>query len=183
MSHTTSEKTEVEQTRDRWFGLKRDGYLLRIDFYLESLVWGRERRQIHKSLRVNINTEGKTRSWSDILRDLGHPQDLARGYADGSAVRPHWIAGIICGAVALTIYWLALASYTLGMLAVAHGSTLTTAHSRFFFVDVEASSDSTGVGIGFTQAWAALIVPLVIVGVTVLLAGRAWRVFTRRTAA
>ena len=85
--------------------------------------------------------------------------------------------------MALTIYWLALASYTLGMLAVAHGSTLTTAHSRFFFVDVEASSDSTGVGIGFTQAWAALIVPLVIVGVTVLLAGRAWRVFTRRTAA
>lgn len=160
---------------DRW---RRDAYLQRVDWHLEAVVSGRERRSIVRSLREDLTAE--RRPMAAALGDLGSPRALAAQYAeDPTRLRPVWSIGIIWGGVAILAYWCAFALFTLGMLSVVEQSTLTEAHARFFFVDVLAFAGPDGIGVGWTGDLAWLLVPAVILAVGVLLGARCWRALPR----
>ncbi len=160
--------------------LRREWYFTRLDWSLESLVSGRERKRIISSLRDDIDAESSLHGLRDTLAGLGNPRALARSYADGTTrPRPKWVSGIVAGGVALLLYWIVFFSYTLGMLAVVEQSGIGEAHSRFLFIDVFAFSGESGFGIGWGGGAAWVLVPTIIVAVVLLLVSRAWRVFIR----
>lgn len=167
--------------RDR---LRRDWYLFRVDFFLDTaaLVSRRERKRILASLRADIDAEAMDHGLDTTLSGLGAPRLLALGYSDGqTASRPHWSGGIVAAGLALWLYWVVFFSYTLGMLAVVDQYDLGEARSQFLFIDVIAFSRDNGVGVGWTSTWAWLVVPLILVAVVFLVSSRAWRAFGRKT--
>lgn len=164
--------------------LRRDWYLFRVDFFLDTaaLVSRRERKRILASLRADIDAEAMQHGLDATLRGLGTPRVLALGYSDGqTASRPRWSGGIVASGVALLLYWIVFFSYTLGMLAVVNQYNLGEARSQFLFIDVIAFSHQDGIGVGWTSTWAWLIVPIILVGIVFLVSSRAWRAFGRKT--
>lgn len=162
--------------RDRW---RRECYLQRLDWHLEAVVRGRDRREIVRSIRDDLIAED--RRMPAALDDLGSPRALARRFGDEDApLRPVWSVGIIWAGAALLCYWFTFALFALGMLAVVQQSDLDEAHARFFFVDVLAFANADGIGVGWTGDIAWILMPAVIVTVAVLLGARAWRAIPRR---
>lgn len=160
---------------DRW---RRDSYLQRLDWHLEAVVTGRERRSIIRSLRDELSVD--QRPMTTALADLGSPRALAARYADDPArLRPTWSIGVIWGGVAILAYWFSFALFTLGMLSVVEQSTLDEAHARFFFVDVLAFANEDGIGVGWSGDVAWILVPIVIIAVAVLVGARCWRALPR----
>lgn len=158
---------------------KRDWYLARVDWYLDSLVSGRERKRIIDTLRDDIDAELTSGSIEQALDGLGNPRRLAALYAEGiQRRRPRWIAGIVASGAALMLYWLVFLSYTLGMLAVVESSGVGESHSSFVFFEALAFSGADGIGIGWSGD-AALVVPVVLVTAVFVLVSRVWRLFAR----
>jgi hypothetical protein len=158
---------------DRWH---RDAYLQRLDWHLEAVVRGRERRAIVRSLRDELSVD--RRPMKTAIADLGSPRTLAARYADDPVrLRPTWSIGVIWGGVALLAYWIAFVLFTLGMLSVVEQSTLEEAHARFLFFDVLAFSNADGIGIGWSGGAGWIVVPVAIVALAVLLGARFWRAF------
>jgi hypothetical protein len=163
--------TPKRSFRDR---MRTDWYLTRLDWHLEGLVPGRERKATLRELRQAL--AGDPRDTTAALADLGAPRTLARQYARESPLRPLWSVGAAVAALALFVYWSAFLLFTLGMLAAVDSNAPAEAHATFLFVDVEAFSFPDAVGIGWTSSWNWLIVPGAIVVVSFLLGARAWRV-------
>ena len=161
--------------RDR---MRTDWYLTRLDWHLEGLVAGRERRAILRELRQAL--AGDPRDTATALADLGAPGRLARQYAQESPLRPLWSVGVVVAALTLFAYWLSFLLFTLGMLAAVDANAPAEAHATFLFVEVEAFSFSDRVGIGWTSSWNWLLVPGTIIAVSFLLGSRAWRVARKR---
>lgn len=160
---------------DRWH---RDAYLQRLDWHLEAVVTGRERRSIVRSLRDELSVD--RRPMKTALADLGSPRALAARYADDSApLRPTWSIGVIWGGVALLAYWFSFTLFALGMLSVVEQSTLDEAHARFFFVDVLAFANADGIGVGWSGGVAWILVPVAILTIAVLVGARCWRALPR----
>jgi hypothetical protein len=176
MSHNTVDATQLEgRRRENWSGMRREWYLLRVDWHLDALVSGRERKLILGSLRESIVAESATVPLSEVLAGLGSPRALATSHAEGSPPRPRWIVGIVAAASALVLYWAVFFSYLLGMLAVTDQLQLGEVHSRFALIDVVAFADTDGVGVGWTGGLAWLLLPLAVVGLVFLIASRLWR--------
>lgn len=155
--------------RDR---LHTDLYLMRLDWHLEAVLPGKERRATIKELRQAL--AGDPRTTAASLSDLGHPQDLARHYAADER-RPLWAFGVITAGTALLVYWLVFLSFTFGMLAVVDSRAPMEANATIFFIDVIAFSTSDEVGIGWNSTWAWLMVPGILITLALLLGARAWR--------
>jgi len=177
--HTPHDDLHVEastnglSTADRW---RRDAYLQRVEWHLEAVAPGRERRAIIRSLRDDLTAE--RRPMRSALADLGSPRALAARYADDPPrLRPTWSLGVIWGGVAILAYWFSFALFTLGMLSVLEQSTLDEARTRFFFVDVLAFANDDGIGVGWSGDVAWILVPVLILAVAVLLGARCWRAF------
>lgn len=153
--------------------LRIDTYLMRVDWHLEGVTRGAERKAAIRSLREQL--AGDPRDLRTALSDLGPPTALAARYADEGVRRPPWSIGVIIAGVALLVYWIVFLSYTGGMLAVVDSTAPGEAHATFLFIDVMAFSNADGVGIGWTSGWAWLVVPVVIVTIAFLLGARSWR--------
>ena len=163
----------------RW---RTEMYLTRLEWHLEGVLPGRERRKIIRELRQELAAD--PRDTAAALSDLGAPGSLARQYAEDGARRPFWSVGAITAGAALLVYWTVFVAFTFGMLAAVESTGQSEAHGRFFFVDVLAFSSTDGMGIGWTSEWAWLVVPAVIALAAFLLGARAWRgARGRRTAA
>ena len=160
--------------RDR---MRIDTYLLRLEWHLEGILRGADRKATIASLRQELLTD--PRDLASALADLGPASVLAARYGDEGERRPLWSIGVIIGAIALLAYWAVFLSYTGGMLAAVDSAAPAEAHSAFLFVGVEAFSNAEAVGIGWTGGWAWLIVPAVIMLVAFLLGARIWRAFRR----
>ncbi len=160
--------------------LRREWYLARVDWSLENLVSGSERKRIISSLQDDIAAESSRHGLHNTLAGLGDPRALAHSYADGTTrPRPKWVSGIVAAGVVLLLYWIVFFSYTLGMLAVVEQSEMGEAQSRFLLIDVGVFASESGIGIGWGGGGAWVLVPLIIVSVVFLLVSRAWRVFIR----
>ena len=168
--------TPQRSVRDR---MNTSWYLTRLEWHLEGLVAGRERKAIIRELRQAL--AGDPRDTTAAIADLGAPKTLARQYASESPHRPLWSVGAVVAALSLSVYWLAFLLFTFGMLAAVDSIAPAEAHATFLFVDVEAFSFPDAVGIGWSSAWNWLVVPGVIVVLTFLLGSRAWRAAGKRT--
>lgn len=149
-------------------------YLTRLEWHLEGLVAGRERKAIVRELREAL--AGDPRDTAAAIADLGAPKTLARQYASESPHRPLWSVGAVVAALSLLVYWLAFLLFTFGMLAAVDSIAPAEAHATFMFVDVEAFSFPDTVGIGWTSSWGWLVVPGAIVVLSFLLGSRCWRI-------
>lgn len=163
--------TPKRSFRDR---MRTDWYLTRLDWHLEGLVAGRERKATLRELRQAL--AGDPRDTTAALADLGAPSALAQQYAQDSPRRPLWSVGVVVAALTLFVYWLAFLLFAFGMLAAVDSNAPAEAHATFLFVDVEAFSFPDSVGIGWTSSWAWLLVPGALVAVSFLLGSRAWRI-------
>ena len=156
--------------RDR---MRIDTYLTRLEWHLEGILSGADRKATIKSLRQELMAD--PRQLTNVLSDLGPPNVLATRYAEEGERRPLWSIGIIIGGIALLAYWTVFLSYAGGMLAVVDTAALVEARSAFLFIDVEAFSNTEGIGIGWSGGWAWLVVPTAIVVVAFLIGARFWR--------
>ncbi len=154
-------------------------YLTRLDWHLEAVMPGKERRSTVKELRRTL--AGDPRGMRASLQDLGSPKALAEQYADNTHRRPLWSIGVIAAGAALLVYWTVFLSYAFGMLAAVESLGLTEAHATFFTIDVTAYSTAEAFGISWTSDWAWLIVPTIIAAIAFLLGARSWRTITRTT--
>lgn len=160
--------------RDR---LRTETYFMRLDWHLEAILPGKERRATIKELRQALS--GDPRGSTAALNDLGHPKGLARQYAADGKRRPLWSIGIITAATALLVYWMVFFSFAFGMLSVVDSHKPMEAETTIFFVEVLAFSSADAVGIGWTSTWAWLAVPAVIIMMAFLLGARSWRLLGR----
>ena len=154
----------------RW---QTEMYLTRLEWHLEGVLPGKERRGIIRELRQALAAD--PRDTAAALSDLGSPRSLARQYAEDGARRPFWSVGAITAGAALLVYWTVFLAFTFGMLAAVESTGQAEAHGRFLFVDVLAFSGADGTGIGWTSEWAWLVVPAAIALAAFLLGARAWR--------
>ncbi|MBP2265049.1 hypothetical protein J3A64_000513 [Pseudarthrobacter sp. PvP004] len=175
MKNLVSAASPRRSLRDR---IQTDMYLTRLDWHLEAVLTGKERRATVKELRQAL--AGDPRDTPSSLRDLGSPKTLARQYAVDDDRRPLWSIGIITAGLALLVYSALFLAFTFGMVAAVDANTPMEAHATFFFVDVTAFSSPDSVGMGWTSSWAWLIVPAIIGVVALLLGARSWRIFNRR---
>lgn len=162
--------------------IRREWFLARVDWHLDSLVPSNDRKRTINSLRDDIAAESCRHGLDATLAGLGDPRTLAHSYTDDTTwPRPKWARGIIAAGTALLLYWIVFFAYALGMLAVVEQSGIGRAESRFLFIDVTAFADKSGIGIGWGGGFAWLLVPLIIVALLFLLVSRAWRVLTRKS--
>lgn len=152
-------------------------YLLRLDWYLEGVTPGFERKRIVRALREEIDAD--SRPVAVVLTDLGSPRTLARRYGEGGRLRPLWSIGILAAMATLLAYWGVFGAFTGGMLAAVDGAAPMRAEATFLFVPVMAFSDERGIGVGWSGGWEWLAVPAVIVALALLLGARVWRSFRR----
>ena len=153
--------------------LRAEAYLTRLDWHLEAVLPGKERRATVKELRRTLASD--PRDMTASLRDLGSPRALAEHYADDAHRRPLWSIGVITAGAALLIYWTVFLSYVFGMLAAVESLGSTEAHATFFTIKVTAYSTAEAIGISWTSDWAWLIVPTTITTIAFLLGARSWR--------
>jgi hypothetical protein len=172
MSDTT---TGTRKTRHRSIGdrLQVEAYLTRLDWHLEAIMPGKERRTTVRELRQSLASD--PRGTTTSLRDLGSAKSLAEQYADDAHRRPLWSIGVIAAGAALLVYWTVFLSYVFGMLAAVESLGSDEADARFLTIDVTAYSSAEAVGIGWTSNWAWLIVPTMIATLAFVLGARAWR--------
>lgn len=162
--------------------LRREWFLARVDWHLDSLVPSRERKRIIGSLRDDIAAESSRHGMDATLAGLGGPRALAHSYTDGTTPpRPKWARGIIAAGAALLLYWIVFFAYTLGMLTVVEQSGIGHADSWFLFLTVTAFADESGIGVGWDSGLAWVLMPFAVVAIVFLWASRAWRVLMRRT--
>ena len=159
----------------RW---RTEVYLTRLEWHLEGVMPGKERRGIVRELRQALATD--PRGTAAALRDLGSPRSLAQQYAEDGVCRPFWSVGVITAGAALLVYWTVFLAFTFGMLTAVESTGQAEAHGRFLFVDVLAFSGADGIGIGWTSEWAWLVVPAVIALTAFLLGARVWRLGSMR---
>lgn len=160
--------------RDR---MRIDTYLMRLEWHLEGIMRGAERKTTIASLRQELLTD--PRDLASSLADLGPASVLAARYGDEGERRPLWSIGVIIGAIVLLVYWGLFFAFTGGMLAAVDSAAPAEAHSTFLFVGVEAFSNAEMIGIGWAGGWAWLVVPATIVLAAFLLGARIWRGFSR----
>lgn len=158
--------------RSLWDRLRTDIYLTRLDWHLEEVTTGKERRAIVRELRHEL--AGDPRETKVTLRDLGPVKTLAKQYGDGIR-RPMWSIGVIAAGLAFLIYLVVFYTFAFGMLAAVVSVGSTEAQATFLFVDVTAFSEAGTIGIGWTSGWAWFTVPAVIVAITFILGSRLWR--------
>ncbi|WP_258064888.1 MULTISPECIES: hypothetical protein [unclassified Pseudoclavibacter] len=169
MSHFTQAKHSTS--------MRASMYLLRLDWHLEGVVSASERRRILRTLRDEIDTDG--RPVQAVIADLGAPRTLAARYGEGGWMRPLWSIGTLTAAAALGTYWVVFLSFAGGMLAVVDSVAPMKAEATFFFVPVNAFSNDQGFGIGWSGGWEWLVVPIVIIAIFLLVGARVWRLFRR----
>lgn len=160
----------VRSFRDR---VRTGWYLMRLDWHLEGLLPGRERKATLLELRGALATD--PRETTAALSDLGAPRILARQYAEESPRRPLWSIGAVIAGLALVVYWTSFLLFAFGMLAAVDFNAPAQAHAMFLFVQVEAFSSPDTIGIGWSSNWQWLLVPCVITAVSFLLGARIWR--------
>lgn len=172
MTDTGSQSAETSRRSlaGRW---RRELYLTRLEWNLEGVTTGKERRGIVGELRQALATD--PRGTAAALCDLGAPRSLAQQYSENRVGRPFWSLGAITAGAALLVYWTVFLAFTFGMLAAVESTGQAEAHGRFLFVDVLAFSGPDGIGIGWTSEWAWLVVPAVIALAAFLLGARIWR--------
>ncbi|MBG6226505.1 hypothetical protein IWX63_003104 [Arthrobacter sp. CAN_A2] len=171
-----STKTLHRSLGDR---LRTGMYLTRLDWHLEAVMPGKERRSTLKELRQTL--AGDPRGTHTSLHDLGSPKALAEQYAGDTHRRPLLSIGVIFAGAALLIYWTVFLSYAFGMLAALESTGSTEAEARFFTVDVTAYSTAEAFGIGWSGDWSWLVVPTLIAAIAFLLGARSWRAISRTT--
>lgn len=169
-------------SKPRRLGLRhamgRDWYLFKVELHLDGKVSGRHRKSILAELKDSINAESQISPLSDVLAGLGRPGELAASYAEGASLsRPLWGKGVAAAMSMLIVYWLFLATYTLGMLSVV-SQTGGEFHSQFFLVNVMAFSEDDGMGVGWSGR-AALWFPVFLAAAAFIPASRLWRLFRR----
>ena len=159
--------------------LGREGYLFKVDLYLDGKVPPRQRKRILADLRNSIDADAQDSTLEEVLAGLGKPRELAADYAQGSdQPRLLWSTGAAAALCMLMVYWFFLLTYTLGMLAV----TIQVGgefQARFLVVDVTAFSAPDSIGIGWTGD-AALWFPVVLALMAFIAASRVWRLVGRR---
>lgn len=158
--------------------LLTDLYLTRLEWHLEAVLTGKERRATVKELRQALASD--PRDTTSSLRDLGSPRTLARQYGSDDDLRPLWSIGVITAGLALLLYWALFLAFSFGMVAAVDSNTPMEAHATFLFVKVTAFSSADSIGLGWTSSWAWLTVPAVISAVAFLLGARSWRITTSR---
>ncbi len=165
-------------TRRRSFGdkVRADMYLTRLDWHLEAVLPGKERRATVKELRQTLASDPRDTTTS--LRDLGAPRLLAEQYAGDARRRPLWSIGVITAGAALLIYWTVFLSYVFGMLAAVESLGSTEARATFLTIEVSAYSTTEAIGISWTSDWAWLILPTIIAALAFFLGARIWRAIT-----
>lgn len=171
MTDSSYAGSPTRSLRDR---LRTDWYLTRLDWHLEGLLPGRERKAALRDLRRDLASD--PRDTTAALFDLGAPRILARQYAEESPPRPLWSIGAVIAGLALFVYWTSFVLFTFGMLAAVDYNAPAQAHATFLFVDVEAFSSPDAVGIGWTSSWGWLMVPGGIAAISFLLGSRVWRI-------
>ena len=82
----------------RW---RTEMYLTRLDWHLEGVLPGKERRETIRELRQAL--AGDPRDMAAALSDLGSPRALARQYAEDGICRPFWSVGVITAGAALLV--------------------------------------------------------------------------------
>lgn len=75
--------------------MRIDTYLTRLEWHLEGILSGADRKATIKSLRQELMTD--PRQLTNVLSDLGPPNVLATRYAEEGEQRPLWSIGIIIG--------------------------------------------------------------------------------------
>ncbi|KNC19893.1 hypothetical protein AC792_03705 [Arthrobacter sp. RIT-PI-e] len=156
--------------------LRAEMYLALLDWHLEAVLLGKERRATIKELRQALAND--PRDMDASLRDLGAPKTLAEQYAVDAHRRPLWSIGVITAGAALLVYWTVFLSYVFGMLAAVESLGAGHANATFFTIEVGAFSTAESFGISWTGNWAWLIVPAIIATLAFLLGARSWRAFT-----
>lgn len=179
MTDSTLQSAEAPRRsfRDR---LRTETYLTRLDWHLEGVLAGKDRRATVRELRGTLASD--PRDTATTLSDLGPPHGLAQRYAEQGTRRPLWSMGIIAAGGTLLVYWTVFLSFAFGMLAVVDSSEQREAQASLFFVDITAYSTSEAFGVGLTTGWAWIIVPAALALASFLLGARFWRVFTARRA-
>lgn len=165
------------ETATRSAGFRASLYLQRLEWHLEGMVPGAERKRIIRTLREEIDAD--MRSLDAVLEDLGSPRTLAARYAEGGTPRPLWSIGALIAGAALLTYWIIFGLFVGGMLAAVDSAAPMSADAVFLFVPVTAFSDDDSFGIGWSGGWAWLAVPAVITFLSLLVGARAWRFFRR----
>ncbi|WP_315914928.1 hypothetical protein [Arthrobacter sp. lap29] len=163
--------TSRRSLRERW---RMSIYLARFEWHLEGFLRIKERKTAISSLRKELLAD--PRDISVTVRALGPPAALAARWAKEGTLRPLWSIGIIAVGVVLFVYCGLLLSFAAGLLAAVKNSGIAEAHARYLFVDVSASSNADGIGIGWTSQGALLIVPAVIIIGTFIVGARLWRI-------
>ena len=174
MTDSPRTKESRRTIRDR---MRIESYLTRLEWHLEGVLPGAERKATAETLRRELLAD--PRNLATALADLGAPRVLAARYADEGQQRPLWSMGVIIAGIALLAYWAVFLSYTGGMLAAVDSAGSAEADSTFLFVQVEAFSNSERIGVGWTSGWAWLLVPAGIVAVAFFAGARFWRALPR----
>jgi hypothetical protein len=174
-----TQTTEPRSTFAIW--RRRESYLFRLDLALEESVSTRERRSILREIRDNITVDAAARGIDTALDSLGSPRALARSFAaDGRGDRPSWVRAVYWF-TGLVLLWCTLAfTYTAGMLSALMSSGAESAQSHFFGLSVSAFSRESKFGIGWEASSVIAYIPLLVMVVAAVIAGRLWRVLTRR---
>ena len=161
----------------RW---RRSWYLERVELWLDSMP-RRRRRAVLAELRANLDEATADVGLEAALAGLGSPRQLASQYLDTEPQpRPHWNQGAIAASLVLGGWLYATLFYAVGMIDALDSTGVTTpARGSFLGTRVEAVSNATELSAAFTGVpW----LPLVLMLLTFLLVGRAWRALPRRSA-
>ncbi|WP_104192241.1 hypothetical protein [Cryobacterium sp. Y82] len=171
--------TEVRSTFAVW--RRRESYLFRFDLALEEAVTTRERRSILREIRDNIEVDAAARGIDAALDSLGSPRALARSFAeDGRSNRPSWVRAIYWFTGLLLLWWTLAFAFTAGMLSALMDNGAESAESYFLGLLVSAFNRDSGIGIGWEASSVVAYIPLMFMVIAAIIAGRLWRVLTRR---
>ncbi|WP_104126480.1 hypothetical protein [Cryobacterium sp. Y57] len=174
-----AQTTEARSTFAVW--RRRESYLFRFDLALEESVTTRERRSILREIRDNIEVDAAARGIDAALESLGSPRALARSFAeDGRGNRPSWVRAIYWFTGLLLLWWTLAFTFTAGLLSALMDSGAESTESYFLGLLVSAFNRDSGIGIGWEASSFSAYIPLIIMVIAAVIAGRLWRVLTRR---
>lgn len=166
--------------RDRW---QQFVYLNNVDFWLDGTTprWRRDQmRELKSSLRAAAATVGTKQA----IADLGSARTLANEFAASDPKdSPTWSTGILL-AISTFIAWnIIIVIYGAGVLAGLSATNNTgSTETSFLGFPLQATYTESEIGLGFSLAPSALVVPALIFLVIFLLGSRVWRLIPRRTA-
>ena len=170
-----TQTTKTRSTFRVW--RRRESYLFRLDLWVEECVSLRERRSILREIRGNIKVDAAARGIDAALDSLGPPRTLARSFAETDrGSRPFWNRAICWFTGLLLLWWTLAFVYTAGMLAALLSSGAEQAESDFFGFPVSAFNRDSGIGIGWEASSFVTYIPLMVMVVAAIVAGKLWRV-------